>query len=91
MRVAAGDGFLHWNGRRAARVLYIDGEMSNRLLRERVVDEAERFGKEPATFFALSHEDIPGFKPLNTAEGQAWLLAFIRDLGGVDLLILLPQ
>ncbi|THD53031.1 MAG: hypothetical protein E8A46_11695 [Bradyrhizobium sp.] len=87
MRVAAGDGFLHWNGRRAARVLYIDGEMSNRLLRERVVDEAERFGKEPATFFALSHEDIPSFRPLNTPEGQAWLIAFIKYLGGVDLVI----
>jgi hypothetical protein len=87
MRVAAGDGFLHWNRRRAARVLYIDGEMSNRLLRERLVDEAERFGKEPATFFALSHQDIIGFKPLNTLEGQVWLKAFIKDLGGVDLVI----
>ncbi len=87
MRVAAGDVFLHWNGRRRACVLYIDGEMSRRLLKQRVVDEAERFGKAPATFFALSHEDIPGFRPLNTPEGQAWLKAFIKDLGGVDLVI----
>jgi hypothetical protein len=87
MRVAAGGGFLHWNGRRAARVLYIDGEMSRRLLRVRVVDEAARFGQEPTTFFALSHEDISGFKPLNTPEGQAWLKAFIENLGGVDLVM----
>lgn len=84
LRVAAGEDFLHWKARRQVRVLYIDGEMSRRLLRQRVLDEERRLGASPVTFYALSHEDIPGFRPLNTVEGQAWLDAFIDKLGGVD-------
>lgn len=87
MRVAAGEDFLHWTGRRSARVLFIDGEMSRRLLKQRVLDEAERLGSSPTTFFALSHEDIPHFRPLNTPEGQAFIKALIKRLGGVDLII----
>jgi hypothetical protein len=44
MRIAAGEDFLHWRAHRPARVLYIDGEMSRRLLRERVLDEEKRIG-----------------------------------------------
>jgi hypothetical protein len=88
IRIAAGLAFLHWLARRSVRVLYIDGEMSRRLLRQRVLDEAQRLGESPTTFFALSHEDIPDFKPLNTIEGQAWLNAFIEKIGGIDLIIL---
>jgi hypothetical protein len=87
MRIAAGADFLHWRAHRPARVLYIDGEMSRRLLRQRVLDEAQRIGTSPETFFALSHEDIPNFKPLNTIEGQAWMNALIEKVGGVDLVI----
>src|SRR5262245_1059306 len=42
MRIAAGVDFLHWKGVRPARVLYIDGEMSRRLLKERLLDEERR-------------------------------------------------
>jgi RecA-family ATPase len=87
MRVAAGMEFLHWQSRRKARVLYIDGEMSRRLLRQRVLDEEPRIGITPENFFALSREDIEGFKPLNTIEGQAWMNALIKKVGGVDLVI----
>jgi hypothetical protein len=87
MRVAAGIDFLHWQAHRTARVLYIDGEMSRRLLRQRVLDEEKRVGITPEFFFALSHEDIEGFKPLNTIEGQMWMNALIEKLGGVDLVI----
>jgi AAA domain len=87
MRVAAGEDFLHWRAHRRCRVLYIDGEMSRRLLRQRVLDEERRVGITPEFFFALSHEDIEGFKPLNTIEGQAWMNALIEKLGGVDLVI----
>jgi hypothetical protein len=87
MRIAADADFLHWRAHRAARVLYIDGEMSRRLLRQRVLDEEQRVGITPTAFFALSHEDIAGFKPLNTIEGQAWMNALIDKLGGVDLVI----
>lgn len=88
IRVAAGLDFMHWQARRPVRVLYIDGEMSRRLLRQRVLDEAQRLGVSPETFFALSHEDVPSFRPLNTVEGQAWMNALIDKLGGIDLIIL---
>jgi hypothetical protein len=87
MRIAAGIDFLHWRAHRPARVLYVDGEMSRRLLKERVLDEEKRIGITPESFFALSHEDIPNFRPLNTIEGQAWMNAFIEKVGGVDLVI----
>jgi hypothetical protein len=86
MRVAAGVKFLHWQARRPCRVLYIDGEMSARLLRSRILDEEKRVGATPEHFFALSHEDLK-LRPLNTPEGQAWLKAFIRKIGGLDLIV----
>jgi hypothetical protein len=87
MRIAAGVNFLHWDNERAAKVLYIDGEMSRRLLRQRIIDEAGRVGQRPRNFHALSSEDIPDFKALNTAEGQLWISALIKKLGGIDLII----
>jgi hypothetical protein len=87
MRLARGLGFLHWSASRPRRVLYIDGEMSRPLLKQRIADEEARVGSRPETFFALSFEDIENSKPLNTPQGQAWLLAFIKRIGGVDLII----
>ena len=55
--------------------------------RQRVLDEERRVGSTPEAFFALSHEDVAGFKPLNTVEGQAWMNALIEKVGGVDLVI----
>ena len=59
--VAAGKHFLHWKAKKPAGVLYIDGEMSRRLLKQRIADAARRLGAIPDTFYALSHEDIEGF------------------------------
>lgn len=94
MHVAAGKAFLHWLGTRPARVLFIDGEMSARLLRRRVAEAARRFkkiysGSPPETFFALSHEDLGGLQPLNSEAGQKQIEAVIeKRLGGeVDLII----
>jgi Bifunctional DNA primase/polymerase, N-terminal/AAA domain len=86
MAIASNRDFLHWKGRRPAKVLFIDGEMSNRLLRRRLLDEAQRLGVAPETFYALSHEDVPNLAPLNTAQGQAFVNAVIEKLGGVDLI-----
>ena len=83
--IAAGLPFLHWNAARPAKVLYIDGEMSRRLLRLRLIAEADRHGGDVSGFYALSHEDA-GFAPLNTKPGQAWVLALIERLGA-DLVI----
>ncbi|EJW11718.1 hypothetical protein A33M_2915 [Rhodovulum sp. PH10] len=87
MAVAAGTSFLHWAARRPAKVLYIDGEMSRRLLQQRITDATGRLGETPAGFFAFSHEDIENFAPLNTPAGQACIEALIERLGGVDLII----
>jgi hypothetical protein len=88
MRAAAGNGFLHWQGHGPYRVLYIDGEMSRALLKDRLAGEADRLGSIPETFFALSHEDIENFAPLNTEEGQKTIDTIIEQIGGIDLLFL---
>jgi hypothetical protein len=90
MRVAAQQDFLHWRARRTdvgASVLFIDGEMPRRLLKERVLAEEERLGMRPAGFMALSREDVPDLQPLNTPLGQAWIDALISKIGSVDLII----
>jgi hypothetical protein len=67
----------------------IDGEMSRRLIKQRIADEAQRCGQHPAGFHALSHEDIENFAPLNTPEGQQSIDRVIAEkMGGVvDLII----
>ncbi|OAF11781.1 hypothetical protein AYJ54_07935 [Bradyrhizobium centrolobii] len=85
-RVAANIGFLHWNPGRRVKVLYIDGEMSRRLLKQRVLDEERRHGGDLSGFYTLSREDVERFQPLNSPAGQAWILALIQHLG-VELVI----
>jgi hypothetical protein len=97
MRMAAGMNFLHWEGRRAAKLLYIDGEMSRRLLKQRLAAEEGRLSNEvseqlreqfkPVGFHALSTEDIPNFQPLNTLQGQGAIERIIADMGGCDFVI----
>jgi hypothetical protein len=97
MRMAAGASFLHWEGRRPAKVLYIDGEMSRRLLKQRLLAEESRLLAEvseevreqfkPTGFHALSTEDIPNFWPLNTRQGQAAIERIIAEMGGCDFVI----
>jgi hypothetical protein len=87
MADAAGRGFLHWQRVRPAQVLYIDGEMSRRLLKQRLADEVERLGEQPKGFYALSHEDLENFAPLNTKPGQEAVEQEIARIGKLDLLI----
>jgi hypothetical protein len=97
MRMAAGASFLHWEGRRSAKVLYIDGEMSRRLLKQRLLAEEARLLSEvsdqvrdqfkPSGFHALSTEDIPNFHPLNTQQGQMTIERIIAEMGGCDFVI----
>jgi RecA-family ATPase len=86
-RIAEGAGFLHWCAGRPVRVLYVDGEMATRLVKQRLADEEKRHGGRPANLYVLSHHDIEDFSPLNTAKGQAQLEAVITRIGGVDLII----
>lgn len=87
MAVAAGKGFLHWKGRRPSKVLYLDGEMSSRLMKRRLLDASSREGIPlDATFHTINREfiDMP---PLNTEEGKNWLGLFLDTYGPYDLLI----
>jgi hypothetical protein len=88
IHIAAGKDFLHWKGHRPARVLYIDGEMSKRQFRKRILDLARRFtGPQPNTLFFLCKEDVPEMAPLNTKAGQNLVEDYIKQIGGVDLII----
>ncbi len=81
---AIGRNFLHWRACRPARILYVDGEMSARLFKQRLADLVRRLGEIPKTLFPFSHEDIENFRPLNTAAGAAILNGLIDKAGGVD-------
>ena len=88
---AAADGtsFLHWQGSgKSRRVLYIDGEMSRRLTKQRLIDAVRRHGGQPADFFYFNREDFPDFEPLNTEKGQHFVDRIIEGCGGIDLIIL---
>jgi hypothetical protein len=87
MAMAAGLPFLRWEARRPCKVLYIDGEMSRRLMKERLIDETTRLGMIPAGFHVLNHEDVENFAPLNSAEGRNTIEATITRIGGVDFII----
>jgi DNA polymerase I-like protein with 3'-5' exonuclease and polymerase domains len=76
---AAGKSFLHWHCPRPRRMLFIDGEMSRRLLRERLEGMVQRLDCRPPWFLAFNREDIPGFAPLNTREGQAAIWSLIEE------------
>ena len=85
---SAGIDFLHWRSHRPARVLFIDGEMSRRLLLGRMREAVRRLGMQPNGFHVLSHEDIPGFQPLNTSEGRSMFEQIISRIGNLDFVIL---
>jgi hypothetical protein len=85
---AHGRGFLGWIGCGVARrVLYVDGEMPEGLMRERLEDAARRAGGVPDKLFVLSRENFPGFEPLNTPAGQRFINDVIEIIGGVDLIV----
>ena len=97
--VALGRDFLHWRGAgRPRRVLYVDGEMSQRLMKQRIIDAARRAGMGEelsaedlatleANLFILNYADFPDLAPLNTAPGQQFIDEVIEQLGGVDLAV----
>jgi hypothetical protein len=91
MGIASSDGadFLHWRGSGSPRrILYIDGEMSRRLFKDRLADAVRRHGNRPETFFPFSREDFEDMPPLDTTEGQEYVDHIIEIVGGVDATIL---
>jgi hypothetical protein len=84
---AAGKDFLHWPVHRPARVLFLDGEMSRRLLRRRAQDVVRRLGQHPAGLHLFNHEDAADFQPLNTPAGKKFIEDLADDIGELDLII----
>jgi AAA domain len=85
--------FLHWSEpSRPIRVLYIDGEMSRRVMKQRLIDAVARLDRgvvPPECFHMLSHEDVSDgtWMPLNTTAGQQLIEKQIARIGGVDLIV----
>jgi hypothetical protein len=86
MHISANQPFLRWHTRRPCKVLYVDGEMSGRLMKQRLVEEAARLGAVPPGFFVLNHEDVPHWAPLNTPEGVYMVEQTIERIGKPDVL-----
>jgi hypothetical protein len=85
---AGGRDFLHWRSPgRLIRVLYVDGEMSARLMKSRREDAERRLGVELDTLFVLNREDFDDLPPLNTENGQRYIDRIINITGGVDLAV----
>jgi AAA domain len=85
--IAGNKGFLHWAARRSGHVLYVDGEMSVRLMKRRLLDTVDRAGIKPEGLYILSREDFPDMPPLNSKEGQNWFDDKIAQVGPFDLVI----
>src|SRR5262245_20024812 len=85
-----GRDFMHWEAKRPARVLYIDGEMPRSLIKERIaLATGTWFNVTPSDanrISILSVEDFEGLPPLDTEDGQKWLDGFIAEKGGFDFI-----
>ncbi len=77
--IAAGADFLDWEGRRPARVIYLDGELPAETFKERMELIGNHYGDDIALFGysrdVLAPDEMP---PLNTDMGRAWLLREIE-------------
>lgn len=78
--IGAGRDFLHWRCPRPRSVLFVDGEMSRRLLKQRAEDAVRRLGVVPGKLHLLSKEDVEGFPPLNSEAGRNALNAVIERI-----------
>jgi hypothetical protein len=76
----AGKNFLHWRIARPCRMLFIDGEMSRRLLRERIEALTQHLNAKPEWALFFSKEDIEDFAPLNTREGHAAVWKLVEEV-----------
>ena len=72
--MASAGSFLGWEGKRRARVMYLDGEMPAETFKERMQLVADECGENISLFGynreVLKADEMP---PLNTPEGEAWL------------------
>ena len=86
--MAAGTDFLHWKGSgKPRKVLYIDGEMGQRLMVQRIQDVVRRHGSKPDGLSILCRANAGEMPPLNTPDGQCFIGAVINQIGCVDFIV----
>jgi 5S rRNA maturation endonuclease (ribonuclease M5) len=86
--MAAGTDFLHWKASgKCRKVLYVDGEMGERLMVQRIQDVVRRHGSIPGGLSVLCRANAGDMPPLNTEEGQRFIETIIDRLGGVDFIV----
>jgi hypothetical protein len=92
--IAIGRDFLHWHCAGPRRVLYIDGEMSDRLMKARIIDAARRAGETRGAVASLeanlkivNRADFPDMAPLDTEAGQKFVNCLIKIEGPFALVI----
>jgi hypothetical protein len=79
---STGGKFLNWRFTRSANVLYVDGELPNPQIQERM----RLLHSQDACIRLITLDDQPkGIPALHTEEGQSWLEA---ELGNTEVLIL---
>ena len=79
--VASGSPFLDWDGRRRARVMYLDGEMPIEVFKERMGLIAHRYGDD-IPLYGYNRDDLGDgqMPPLNEEEGEKWLIKEIEAI-----------
>jgi len=79
--IACGSPFLNWEGRRKARVMYLDGELPAETFKDRMRIIAEIYGADIELYGynreVLGPDEMP---PLNAVDGRKWLLAEIEKV-----------
>ena len=75
--LATGGRFLNWKVPRPVKVLYVDGELPNKQIQERMEWLLPR--KARFRLITLDSQALNGIPSLDTEKGQAWLEAGLRD------------
>lgn len=73
--VATGEGLFAWEGKRSARVLYLDYEVGFDLMRKRREAMYKRHGSA-GDLYVMSYDDWP-LPRLDTYDGMSWLEALL--------------
>jgi AAA domain len=87
--MACGSGFLHWKCDRPSRVLILDGEMPDALIKRRIADLIGRHAipRGNLILYGVSRGEkieadagLSSMPPLNTSEGHDWVKGLISTL-----------
>ena len=86
--LSTGGKFLNWTIPRPVHVLYVDGELPDAQIQERIrqLHASDAEGRPCASISLVTSDSTPGGIPsLATAEGQQWIEAALTQLGNVSM------